>query len=470
MNYLIRTTRLTSSVRQAITGNRRGLAAIPLIMSGLLMAGCGGSSGSDPQPDPIVNDTSTADLKRNASSNIGGSLDTTLNGASRITSGGGSSDGFTDDPADSGIGGLWSDDAQSLVNTSLDLGNENNTVREGSRITIDPDDAAVCAEELVGMDANDTEFQRCQTLVGDMLVQIDATSDTAGSVSYLFQNQPLVVIGYTNSSNSFELNLGTLKTLIDADNALNPDFGDESPLDTIQGAIRMSAVATNQTSGAEAGSVALEVSSPLRIASADAATTMSLGTGKIFAMSADAASESAAIEIALGALQASESEDGSVNSINMKGLTAIIDIANNSDQLTVRNLGIGQGPLRIALDNADVVNLGLDTFGFTVSMDDGDITLTGGLNLSLMINELLEDNTVSDTLFSLLEMTAPAGTQLSEQFNGSLMVTSGGPFNYSLTTQDDNGNPVVNQVTVNSGQCADEDDADSDDLQLVSCQ
>ena len=449
------------------TGNRHLLSVIPLLAVSLTIAGCGGSSGGSSEPDPIVNDTATSELIRNASGNIGGSLDTALNGASRVTSGSGSSGGFTEDPADSGIGGLWSNDAQSLVNTSLDLGNEDNTVREGSRITINPDDASVCAEELIGIDANDPEFQRCLTLVGDMLVQIDATTDTAGTVTYLFQNQPLVVIGYTDTSNSFELNLGTLKSLIDADMAINPDAGTDSPLDTIQGAIRMSATATNQTSGSEAGSVSLEVSQPLSVASADAGTTLSLGTGKIFSMAADAADESASIEIELGALQASQSEDGSVSSIDLKGLTAIIDIINNSDQLTVRNLGIGQGPLRIALDNTDVVNLGLDTFGFTVSMVNGDITLTGGLDLSLVVREIFEDNTVSDTLFTMLEMTAPAGTQLSEQFNGALMVASGGPLNYTLTSQDDSGNPVVNQVTINAGQCADEV---SGDQQVVSCQ
>ena len=87
-------------------------------------------------PDPIVDDTTTSELVNNASVNIGGSLDTALNGVSRVTSGSMGSDGFTEDPAESGIGGLWSNDAQSLVDTSLNLGNEENTIREGSRITI----------------------------------------------------------------------------------------------------------------------------------------------------------------------------------------------------------------------------------------------------------------------------------------------------------------------------------------------
>ena len=442
-------------------------AFVSLIGASLVVAGCGNSSSSSSGPDPIVDDTTTSELVNNASVNIGGSLDTALNGVSRVTSGSMGSDGFTEDPAESGIGGLWSNDAQSLVDTSLNLGNEENTIREGSRITIDPDDASVCAEELIGMDGNDEEFQRCVALVSDMLVQIDASSDTAGSLTYLFQNQALVAIDYTDTSNSFELNLGTLKSLIDTNNALNPDAGNDSPLDTIQGAIRLSATATNQNSGSEAGSVSLEVSQPLSVVSADAGTTLSLGTGKILSMSADAADESASIEIELGALRASESDEGSVRSIDMDGLTAIIDIDTSSDLLTVRNLGIGQGPLRVALDNADVLNLGLDTFGFTASMDSEDITLTGGLNLSLVIRQIFEDNTVSDTLFTMLEMTAPAGTRVVEQLNGSLMVASGGPLNYSLTTQDEDGNPAVNQVTVEVGQCADNP---SGEQQLVSCE
>lgn len=462
---------MSQTIYKATDSIRSGRFSSPFALSilavSMTLTGCGGSSGGSSGPDPIVNDTSTADLKSNASNNIGNSLDTSLNGLSRVTSGSGSSDGSIDDPAETGIGGLWSDDAQSLVNTSLDLGNDENTVRQGSRITIDPDDAAVCAEELVDMDANQAELERCEALVRDMLVQIDATSDTAGTVTYLFQTQPLVVIGYATNSNSFELNLGTLKTLVDAEAALNPEVSADSPLDTIQGAIRMSATATNLTTGSEAGTVSLEVSQPLAIASADAGDSLSLGVGRLLSMSADAASESATMEIALGALQASDNEDGAVSSLSMSGLTAAIDLSTSADQLVVRNLGIGQGPLRLLLDNAEVLNMGLDTFGFTVGMEDGDITLTGGLNLSILLREVLEDNTVSDTLFGLLEMTAPAGTQLAEQFNGSLMVAAGGPLNYSLTTQDENGNQTVDQVTVSSGQCADDVDGSQ---QLVSCE
>jgi hypothetical protein len=47
------------------------------------------------------------------------------------------------------------------------------------------------------------------------------------------------------------------------------------------------------------------------------------------------------------------------------------------------------------------------------------------------------------------------------------MVAAGGPLSYSLTTQDENGNQTVDQVTVNSGQCADDVDGSQ---QLVSCE
>lgn len=450
------------------TVKRNTRVILTLLAASSFLVGCSDGTSTD-GPDAIVNNTSTEALKNNASNNIGSSLDTALNGVSRVTSGSSSSDGSVDDPAETGVGGLWNDDAQSLVSTSLDLGNDDNTVRNGARITIDPDDEAVCAEELVDMNANQAELERCRALVSDMLVQIDAQSDTEGTMTYLFRDRPLATVGYTSNSNSFELNLGVLKTLADADLALDPEYNDSSPLDTVEGAIRMSAVATNITSGFEAGSVSLEVSQPIAVISADTDTMLSLGNGKIFSMTADAASENATIEIALGALRASEKESDFVNSIDMKGLTAILDIVSDSDQLTVRNLGIGNGPLTLALDNTEVVNLGLDTFGFTVSDSDEAYTLSGGLNLRLLVRNILDDNTVSDTLFSLLEITAPAGTALSEQFNDSLMVASGGPLNYSLTTQDENGEQIINQVTVSAGQCADDTD-DTDELQIVNCQ
>ena len=305
-------------------GHNKGIAvSFVLFAFALVASGCGGSSGgSGSGSDSIVALTSTDDLKNNASVNIGGSLDSTLDGVSSVITGSDTvtndpasnieiltdDDGnlvITNDPENTDISELWNDDAQSFVDTSLNLGNDENTVRDGDRITIDPDDAAVCAEELVDISEDEAEFQRCVALISDMLVQIDATSDTAGSMTYLFQEQPLVVIGYADNSNSFEINLGTLKTLLDAEIALNPESNSDSPLDTISGAIRLSAVATNTTSGAEAGSVAVEVSQALEVASADAGTTLSLGTGQIFGVTADAASESVSFEVAVGALQAS---------------------------------------------------------------------------------------------------------------------------------------------------------------------
>jgi len=107
----------------------------------LLLSACGGSSSggtpeAEPETDPMmvtpdpdtIAATSTEDLINNASINIGSSLDTSLDGVSRVTSGGDSSD----DPENTGVGGLWSSDAQELIDTSLDLGNEDNTTREGS--------------------------------------------------------------------------------------------------------------------------------------------------------------------------------------------------------------------------------------------------------------------------------------------------------------------------------------------------
>jgi len=306
-----------------------------------------------------------------------------------------------------------------------------------------------------------------------MLVQLDATSDTAGSLTYLFQSQPLVMIDYTENSNSFELNVGTLKSLIDEDNALSPDGGSGNQIDTLAGAIRVAAVTTNTVAGSEAGSVSLEVSQPLIAASANAQDSFSLGTGTILGMTVDAAAESAEIELDVGALAFSTSDvDGSPDSLDMSGLSATIAFTGNAEQLTVTNLGIGDGPLTLALDNAEVLNLGLDTFGFTLAADDTTdeevITLTGGLNLSLIVNEILGDNTVSDTLFTMLEMTAPAGTQIIEQFNGSTLINTGGPFVYTETTTDDFGNPTVNQVVIEAGQCADQ--TFDSELGIVDCQ
>lgn len=466
------------------------LQSLSALVAAAILSGCGGG-GDDPAPqvDPSANEATTQALKDNAANNIGLSLDATLDGASRLTSD--DSDTGFDDPSETGVGGVWNDDLQSLVNTSLDLSSEENTTREGTRVTIDPDDAAVCQENFVDMATDDAEFQRCQVLVGKMLVQIDATSDTSGTLTYLFDQAPLAVIGYADNSNSFELNLGTLKNLIDEEAALNPEVSNDSPIDTLTGAIRLSAEATNTTAGEEAGSVSLDITQALNLASADAMTSLSLGTGKIFGMSVNAATQQVTLEIALGALDASvTAESGSASttsvtntdgttvetsevitttnksSIELAGLTATIEATYaDAAQIMVRNLGIGDGPLKIALDNAEVANMQLDTFGFTVTEEDGQITLDGALNLSVLLREVLEDNTVSDTLFTLLEMTAPAGTQIVERFNGATSVIAGGPLTYTLTSQDDNGNQQIDQLVLNAGECGDDDE-----LVLVNCE
>ncbi|OED44561.1 hypothetical protein AB833_01420 [Chromatiales bacterium (ex Bugula neritina AB1)] len=407
-------------------------------------------------------EVSTTDVKNTASQTIGGGLDSALTGVARLTS----SDADSDDTVDvqqSELVRLWNDDAREFVRLSLALDNDENTTRTGNRVTIDPDEIALCSEDSEGMSADSTTFEQCQALVREMKVTIDVTGESSGMVTYLFQDSPLVAVGYSETLSSFELNFGSLNALLNAEMARDPDNSEiSSPFATFQGAMKLTAEATNVTSGAEAATLSLEVSQPILIVSADAVTRIARDAGKLFEMSVDAGNDNGSITLDVGALEASSARGDSQLSYDLSGLSATIELVNNADQLTVSNLSVGESPLRIALDNSDVAVVGLDAFGFTVTEQGGEFVLDGDLDLRLVLNEILDNDTVVDSMSSLLELTVPAGTVLRKQANGAIEVAGGGPVNYSLTTADG-----VNQLVLDVGECG--DNGADDQLQRVNC-
>ena len=127
-------------------------------------------------------------------------------------------------------------------------------------MTIDPDEGRVCQEELVGMN-DPAELQQCQDLLADLTVQIDAVTDESGTITYLFQSQPVVLISYAPLSGSYELNLAGLRSVMLRVAELDSKAG--SVPERMQGAIRIAATVLNDTPGAESVNFALSVSEAL---------------------------------------------------------------------------------------------------------------------------------------------------------------------------------------------------------------
>ncbi|MBX2886218.1 MAG: hypothetical protein KTR32_40050, partial [Granulosicoccus sp.] len=170
-----------------ISGNSVRLLAGTVVFA-LSACGSGGEDSKQDEQvmvDPVVATTDTDVLRANAADRIGRSLGISLDGfqGSNVVSSGSSSTSVTstievitgepapmliDEPGDEE---LISDseagtEANSLLLTSLGLGDGEGatTSRDGNRITIDPDEEALCRENALDQDTLDSqEIERCVT-------------------------------------------------------------------------------------------------------------------------------------------------------------------------------------------------------------------------------------------------------------------------------------------------------------------
>ncbi|MFK7890901.1 MAG: hypothetical protein AB8B63_08815 [Granulosicoccus sp.] len=362
------------------------------------------------------------------------------------------------------------EDTLDLIASSMALGDETGgrTTREGNRLIIDPDETEVCAERNAGNDTQ-AEIQRCENLVRDMTVIVDANSDTSGTVTYSYLNQEVINYSYSETTDSFEVQLEGLKTLSDAEDDLNPEsFGDAASPDVASGALSFSATTTNSTPGAEAGSIRLDVTRAISVES-DNQNSFSIGTGTILSVSADEAGDSGRIELDIGEVILNSVDDSNTK-YDLKGLTAIIESSMDSDTLVVQNLSLGRGPLQLSVNNELVSELSLDTLGFSINNENGLITIDTNLNFRSLINETSMDGMGnSETLQTILEVMAPSGSTFLDQDNGALKVLQGGPLGYTLTEPDSNRNPVATMVTVAAGQCFEDNTGPEEKPAIVNC-
>lgn len=461
------------------------------------LVACGDSGGSSGDGDVIdITDgadepqtLSSQEVTSNASTVIGRNFSNSLSGVDSVVG----EDTLALDTED-GFSGT-NDLVQDFVGSSLVLDDAmaSSTIQSGERIVIDPDESRLCAEELIDELSSDADIARCQALLQDVTVQLTSSDGQSGTVAYLFRENPVVSLGYGGSTDSIAINLGGLKSLIDANDALDPAMlGETSTPATMVGEITFSATTTNDTPGAEAGSVVIAVTNAVQLADAD--TDLSLGNGELLRVSADAASGEGEFGFDVGAVSATlPFEDDDVLNLDLDGFSALATINTQEDNgdpaLTVSNLGIGNGPLFMRVNSVDVLRLTMETFGFSlfapteVVATDGQLVeqpasvrIDGNMNIGLMLDNAIGfDATRSEAFMLMFATQAPAGTLLtdSDTFlpDERFGVLQGGPFRVSLNAVDENGSEQVD-VVVNSGEClvdADGEDLDVDSFTSGSC-
>lgn len=491
--------------------HRRRAVGLGLAALVLAMAACsgGGSSGSDSNggSTPLIpgsgsgnpaSNATTDDIQRSAadsatrgiSTNVGGlqnvlndsaAIDAGIEITQNVTGGGdpGGSPGFDGVP-DVLMTDL-SDGLGSLIDASLGLtGTSATTERSGDVITIDPDDTALCEEELLGMSATQDDFDRCVALVADLVVEIDAASEDTGIVRYRYLGDPVLLIGYAPMAASFELNLSGLRTVLARLEELESGSIGELP-SILEGALRLTATVISDAPGAEAGTVGLSVTERLRVTDETSGTDISLAPSTLLTLQADAAAGSASFETEIGALRAAFSSgdefgNPSLITLAMSGLTGRIDVTEAGDTLRVSNLGLQGRPLTLSVGASEVLRLVMDTFGFSLNADTGQVDIDSGMDIELQLSNamgVIDDLGSNFSLFLGLE--APGGTSLigldgdASQGNGTLQVLAGGPLRIRADLMDDD-TLFTDDVSILAGQCVAPDDSGAGLFMVVSCQ
>jgi len=477
-----------------------------------VLVACGGGSSSDggytPQDVAIgVGDTSgpaddvaTEVLQRNAARNAAASISVNLGGVQHIAEGSSSltttvakapvagpfNDGMVAAAGDVApvdvIGGADSDISRLLQSTlGIDeSGNVNGTVtREGNLILIDPDDAAVCAGETYMVDDADSAADTaiCREMVSHFMVQIDAQTEQSGQLTYLFDNAPLLSIGYGPLNAVFDLELGVLRNVMQLGAQLEGD--DESVPALMQGALRLTSSVTDNRANNEKGSLSLAVTKALLIEDSADGSRISLAASRLFSVSSDEAAGTASLELSMGALDLllppGDDDAFPVNSmlrVAMNGLTGRMDLSNDGGMLVVSNLGFGNGPLSLSIDANNLLELSLRPFGFSFSESDGKLVMDSELDLGLILRMVSDGNLSMD-----FGLTAPQGTQLSPDAESNQLVNAGGPMNLTYSITSSGGQSENGFVTWNVGSCEDssnqsaqsETDPDNTFLSMLNC-
>jgi len=454
----------------------RSLSFLLTATSVAVLASCGGGSGGGGGSAPVAmielaaGDTSpladgvdTPVLQQKAAENAGKAIGVNAAGARTITedtnslvNAGTLPNGMLND--DNGfnaaeliptatVGAIGGDSDRLLLATlGLDAAGEvsslANTTREGNRITIDPDDQAVCQGEIY---LGDDDLQQCLALVRDLTVQLDAATQESGQITYLYQDAPLLSIIYGPSAASYEMDLGTYFRV---ETAAADFLGEAMDIASMSGKVRLVMNIENENTGTESGSVTLAVPEAVAINDNDG-SRFSVAASNILTMTSDAATGEASIEFGMGALSvlAAGTDGFGDSTLSMAGLTGILNFNETTDGLSARNLGFGGAPIRMNVEGSNV-EVSLSPFGFDVS-SAGEMSIAQALNLAVsMVNS---DPDLGQLSLSA-RVTAPAGTRLGDGLTAADIVKAGGPLslNYSVVGGGQSSNGLI---TLSPGSC-----------------
>jgi len=470
---------MRSGMENCVTKYSSLARAVVIGLAASAMVACGGGSGGEPGGEQTPAAQVTADdavIITNATKNISSVVGGSLTSAQSTTT---SSDAVAplidseDNVEADGTVGIstdvitdsyeFEDSIADLVRPTLEGGSATQT-REGNIITIDPDERHICSQWLEG--DSDSEINECASILDDLMVRINAQTDDSGSVTYLLGSQTLANLQYSPNMGSFEIALPGVLTLAQRSESVSGESG-ELP-DVMTGAIKISGSVTNTVVGSEAGSFAIDITEPMRVANTATNESLQFGKSTLISMVTDAATGNGTIAMDIKGMQLQMIDDettGVLSKVNLPDFTLNAELSDQGDTVRITNTGFGT-PLTYTLDGSLVATLAMSKLDAVFK--DALIEFGSSLNLSLDIPDLKafdEDPSLPDNASANLNVSAPGGTVLKEQANYSTLVESGSlTYSYSLVDGVEN---IQASATFSAGDCVDVAD---DGLELVSCE
>jgi len=436
---------------------------------------CGGGSGGEQTPAAEVM-ADDAVIITNATKNISSVVGGSLTSAQSTTTNSGAVapliDSEPDVEADGTVGIStdvisdsyeFEDSIADFIRPTLEGGNATQT-RDGNTLTIDPDERHICSQWLEG--SSDAEIDECALILDDLMVRINAQTDDSGSVTYLIGNQTLANLQYSPNTGSFEIALAGVLTLAQRSESVSGESG-ELP-DVMTGAIKFSGSVTNSAVGREAGSFAIDVTEPMRVAYTATNESLQFGKSTLISMVTDASTGNGTMAMDIKGMQLQMIDDeatGVLSKVNLPDFTLNAELSDRGDTVRLTNTGFGS-PLTYTMDGSLVATLAMAKLDAVFK--DAIIEFGSSLNLAVDIPDLKafdDDPSLPDNASANLNLSAPGGTVLKEQPNYSTLVESGSlTYSYSLVDGVEN---IQANATFTAGDCV---DIANDGLELVSCE
>lgn len=361
---------------------------------------------------------------------------------------------------------------QQMLLPTLGIGGNGLITRAGSTITIDPDEGSICDEWLAGTDYTSADDQQCTDLLSHLSVQIDPLDDDSGLLSYLFSGRTVVSVNYSATQGSYQVSLAGVKTVLEQ---LATDTNDNSDIpDVMLGTVKLTATVTNDSPGAEAGSILLAVTEALRITDTSKNTHLQLGVSDLLTVSADAASRLATmaldiVDLSIAAREDDEDAAGQVLSLQAPAFTMTASMSDSGNTISVSNFGMGSGPLTIAVDGSSAMQMSLPPFAIKSKTEPGSQEILQNFDLNIDISDWnkLDDSYPVNSSASY-SAYLPANTILHNQDSGGSKLVSGGPAVFNYAVNDGQLNPA-GSLSVGAGECFSSDEEDTEWFTAVEC-